>query len=788
MKKILLLWVFLIGIGCQVYAQQATIRGTIVATDQTPLTGITVGLEGTSLGASTNEKGYFELRSVSPGNYNLVATGVGYTATKKNIEVKAGKVLTLSLQLNQETQTLQEVVITADPYRATDIAALTRMSVPVRDLPQSVQAVTRTLINEQQAYRVDEALRNVAGVNVSSANVGYNFRGFTTYATEFLVNGMRGTGYPEGVSPSLANIERVEVLRGPVAILYGENAPAGNLNLVTKQPKQAFSLRSSITAGSFGLFRPQADVTGSLNKQKTLYGVAGFGYESGGRFTKNFDNQNLLLFGSLRWDITPRTSWQVNGTYNRDRATSGSAVDLPFKENDLFAVPVDFSYFPSDAKFRLQSFQIQSQLKHSFSDTWTANLWLGVSQTDVDEKLYGINDYIGVTAEDTLELFTTLSPQITRDWVANAYVQGKLHTGSIQHAVVAGIDIRLSTSEYPQGIRTYPAKSISIHTPDDLPFIPDENSPIYNFTSHENTRTLSHGVYVLQDFITITNKLKVLAGVRYSIYSNSSRADSLSYDGETFEPSEENPLDAHTLIPRLGVVYQPVASLSLYADYNKGFLPQYSNTRDIGGPFPPEITNQVELGIKKDWMQGKWTSTLAVYQINKDNVLVTDPDNSLRRRVIGQVRSKGVEVTLTGNVLPNLNMLVNYAWNKTWVTKDEPENVGKVFANSPQHLGNAWLTYQFATTILKGLKIGAGYQYSSERFMSERMLTNTTITVLPGYGRADAMASYTWKQWSLALNINNLANIRYIQNNPVYDRSYFPGTPRQWMLTAAYTL
>jgi iron complex outermembrane recepter protein len=785
-KKIITAILF-IAISIKIQAQTGTVSGIILDEDYQELQGVTVQIESLKKITTTDAAGQFIFSGIPAGSYTLSVTIIGFNSKKENITVSATGNSIITLQLNVKANTLTEVTVSArQTYIAKNSSSITRSNISIKELPQSVQAVTRVVIDEQQLYRVDDVLKNVAGVNLSSSYGTFNFRGFETNAFSFLTNGMKGSANPEGVSASLANIERVEVLRGPSSILYGENAPAGNINFVTKQPKKIATINASLTGGSFNLLRTQFDATGSLTKDKSLYFVTGFGYESGGRFTNNFDNKSLSVFANLRWDINAKTFWQFNSVYNRDRTTSNYSPDLPFKEGNLFSVPVDFNIYKNDAAFKGNSFQLQSQLQHKLSNKWNLNLLLGLSRTLADRVVYSFGDYID-PATNEIPITKSVSTMVVPDKNINAYVNGIFQMGRIKNNITTGFDFNYNKGSYPKGFQIYDAGFLNVVNPDYSPFIPAPGplAADFYYSSYELFTTKTYGFYI-QDFITISNKLKALVGLRYNIYQNKYRADSVSYNN--FETYEENPLDTKAFIPRLGLVFQATDAISIYADYNNGFTPQYANNRESGGPFKPEISNQFEVGSKIDVIKNKLNATLAFYHINKNNVLTPDLNdpNGILLTTIGQVRSKGAELTLTGNITTGLNAIINYAYNETKITKsNDPDEIGQLFNNNPKHIASLWTTYQFSGSTLKGLKIGAGYRHTSDRFIRDRKVSASNTMVLPAYNIVDVMASYKLKQFTLSANANNLFDVRYAQGS-YWSRSYFPGMPRNFLFTLAY--
>jgi iron complex outermembrane receptor protein len=767
-------------------AAPGAVRGRITDSRQEPQVGLVVRLENTAFGTTTDADGTFFLEKVPAGQYTLVVSGLGYSAQKQALVVPPGQTARLSLALDPQRQALEEVVVREGrPFEA-DATGATRTRTPIKDLPQSVQVINQATLQQQQVYRVDEALKNAAGVTESSAWGSYNFRGFDTNSQSFLTNGIKGTGNPEGVMPFLANVERVEVLRGSAALLYGEGAVGGTLNLVTKQPKKATTANARVGVGSFGLVRAQADVAGSLTADKRLYGIVGVGFENGGTFVNDNRHRTTQYFGSLRWEPGLNTSWQLNATYNRDRSTRSLAQELPQYADRLFAVSDNFNISGAEAYYRGDSYQLQSQFQQRFSANWAANLWLGYAEGHTDEIRYATRGFI---TDDAIARRQTRQRVHSPTRTANLFVTGRLGLGPTQHQLVTGLDLTYQNSNYPSGIQIRVAPNLSVRTPD-YAALNEATARVTYDSDNERFTTNTSGVYV-QDQVALGQKLKALVGVRLNHYHTTYIVDNVSYSGGAYEPYEERPDNTTAVLPRVGLVYQPSAAHSFYADYNTGFVPQYSNSPAYGGPFDPERTHQVELGWKGDLLDHRLVPTVAVYQIQKANVLNLDPDQlalgNYIYRTIGGVRSRGAEATLTGTVVPGWQVILNYSLNRTIVNESNvPEEINQDFPNAPRHLASSWTTYELQGGPLKGLQFGGGYRYTSARYSAPRNQDDDTVLRFPGYGVLDAVLAYRTHGFTLQANGNNLLGKQYVRSG--LTTSYFPGTPRSFFFSLGYSL
>lgn len=757
-------------------AQNGKIQGNISGPDRTLLSRITVSLEGSSMVTQTDEDGNFSFNNIADGNYVLVATGVGYKAKSSQVKIENGKSVFLRLELDIETATLKEVTVISK--RNTQYSnALTRSNTSLLDLPQSVQEVGRKAIDEQQLFTVDQVLKNVAGVN-QDASGALMIRGFNTNARDFLTNGLKGSAYPEGVYPLLGNIEKVEFIKGSTALLYGEGALGGNINLVTKQPKKITTVNASVGAGNLNLYRVLADVTGSINKKKSLYFLAGAAYQHGGTFTKNWDNNNFQAYGSLQWDISLNTSWQFNVNYVRDRNTSNWQPTIPVFNDDpkLFSLPDDFTFAGKDAMYHGDSYQLQSILTHRFNSNWKGQFLLGYSESRAGRKEYntwGIDPSTN-EADRSFTYQQLNNPTLT----INPYINGSFSIGKIKNTVTTGLDVTLSRSNYPNGIKQFEATKFNVFHPDYSSF--DSVGAVVYTNSRTEKFTYNTAAGYLLDQIALSSHFKALIGLRYTNYFMRYLAIN---DATGLPMYDERPERTQAFTPRAGLVYQPFKTTSFYIDYNRGFIPQYSNERKYGGPFDPETSHQFEIGYKGDYLNNRFHPTIAVYRITKKNVLTYYEDPALPEgwgyRPLQQVLSKGIELGVSGNITENIFVIANYSYNDTRVSKsDTPDDLGKRFNNSPYNLANAWLSYSFTKGGIKGLQLGAGFNYVGQR--------RAYFGNIPEYTTLDAVISYRFSRYKLQVNANNLFDKQYILNGGY--GAYTPGTPRSVLVTVSYSL
>jgi iron complex outermembrane receptor protein len=775
MKSILIISILLascILLTFKAHSQTGSIQGKITSEKGDPLTSINLSIEGTSLGAASDSNGNFLIQNIPTGEYTLVASGVGFIATKQKVKVSTNKTTDLNLQLNESTNQLSEVVVTSgNDYRQQVSSIGSRSDIPLLDLPQSAQMVTRKVLDEQNAYRVTDALRNVAGVNEGYWN-SIVFRGFETNFRQYLNNGQRGLTTGEDFSQTLANIERVEVLRGPAGALYGNGALGGTLNIISKQPKFETSRYISATIGSFDTYRVLADFTGALNSKKSLAYRLNVGYENAGRFTKNWNQKNLLIAPSILWNISNKTSIAFNGTYYWDERTNNYDPGVPLYQEDILKAPYDLNINNTDSKFKANNYSAQVNFKHAFNENWNVNLWSNFAQQNNNVNVYAF--YSPPAANGDLDRVLQRFDNDIPTFSNNLFLNGKFNTGSLSHALTVGIDTWYQDWKAPKGFAYYtvlsPAFNVLVPTYGNLT-LDDPNN--FYYSSFESYKYTTYSVYLQDQISFFDDKLKALVGLRYEKFTYDYQAKYNPGDPDFTDES-----NADVWLPRFGLVFKATPSTSIYGSYSQGFNPQTSAFRQAGGPFLPVRGSQIEFGLKNDLIKNTLSTTLAVYQITQTNVLTPVP-NTNQRQATGEIVSKGIELTVTGTIAKGWNVIANYALNNTEVTKSTiEEQIGQQFTNAPKNSGNLWTTYTFSKSVLKGLKFGIGYKGMSDR--------NTAISpnnpVLPGFGVWDAIIGYQLKGVSVNLNLNNLTDQRYFAGS-LNNAAAFYGVPRSFVLT-----
>ncbi|OKH37857.1 ferrichrome-iron receptor [[Phormidium ambiguum] IAM M-71] len=680
---------------------------------------------------------------------------------KTNITLKTGE-LTYSLNPTvQQSDPDVEILVTADRaqgYRVPNTTTGSRTDTPLRDLPFSVQVVPQELLEDRRIESVNEALRTVAGVTPDnpsySAFEGFTIRGFT--GRNIIRNGLRDdTNITSRIA--IPNIEQVEVLRGPAGALFSQGGPGGTVNIVTKKPLSTRRYHVEGTIGSFDTYGVSLDFTGPINDSKTLLYRFIAGASTTGTFIDYFDRRNYVIAPSLTWNISPTTRINFEGEYTigqqpNARGLPARGTVLPningkLPRNRFIGEPDD--ELDKNDRYALR---LGYTLEHKFSDNWQLrNAFRATLTRSPQNSLFPSNL---LDDQRTLErgLFST-EDQSQDNYIIDTNVVGTFKTGSIAHKLLFGID--LNRDVYASSSREFQLDPIDIFNP-----VYRQSRRIFVAEyPREPYISDSLGIYV-QNQIDLLPNLKILLGGRFDIVSQ--KID-FADNTESFQQDE-------AFSPRVGLVYQPIESVSLYASYSRSFLQNVGTAFD-NRLFQPERGTQYEVGVKADWLDRRLSTTLALYQINRTNVLTTDPANPNFSIQTGEQRSRGIELDIAGEILPGWKIAAGYAYTDAKITADNTYTVGNRINNVPEHAVSLWTTYEIQSGSVRGLGFGLGIFYVGER---EGDLDNSFQ--VPGYTRVDASVFYRRDNFRIGLNIENLFDVSYFETAESTLRVYY-GAP-----------
>lgn len=629
---------------------------------------------------------------------------------------------------------------------------------PLLAVPEAITVVPRSVIDEQKAFTLEQVLRNVAGV-ARQAGRGFN--------DDFLIRGFRPTEGSlvlrdqfsqaiDDLSPpaELWNVERVEVLKGPTAFLYGRSEPGGLINLVTKKPLPEARYLFEFNAGGFSLYRPAFDVTGPIpgTGGQLLYRLNGL-YENTGSFRDIVDGERVFVAPALTWRIGADTTITFQFEYQyHDRTRDTGIVALGRRPA---GIPIET--FLNDRKDRIEveTYRAGYELIHRFSEDWrvrNAVRFLRLQGSFVGTSVN--NPGSGGFATRGFGGFDNI---VNDGFAMQTDVTGRFTTGPLVHRPLVGLEL---TRDFFVGdfmTNGAPVPGINIFNPDS-----DQALPALRRAASWRIKHDTVGFY-LQEEIELFKGFRVLGGGRFDFL----------WERDEDPVTDRVRRDQHfsNFAPRAGLVYQPVPMLAFYANYSESFQPAAGSNPD-GQGFEPVSGRGYDVGVKLDPFKGRLVGTLSLYQITKQNVLNPDPTRTNFQIQSGEERSRGIEVEVAGTILPGWDVIGAYALTDARITEDtNVTRVGREKPNVPEHAASLWTRYTFQGGPLKGLSLGGGVFYVGER--PGDLLDSYR---LPEYVRFDALIGYRFRQFQAALNFQNLTNTtHYVSGGS--RTSIFPGPP-----------
>jgi iron complex outermembrane receptor protein len=664
----------------------------------------------------------------------------------------------------QEPDEEIEVIATGqaeeDGYDAEEATTATRTDTPLRDIPQSIQVVPQEVLEDQGVTRIGDALRNVSGVTIqrdrSNASDRFNIRGFDNSRT--LRNGFRSgniSGNTINISPNV--VEQIEVLKGPASVLYGQVEPGGVVNYVTKKPLNEPFYNLEFTAGSFGFVEPAIDLTGPLKEDKKLTYRFNVSYQNGGSFRDFVDSEIISIAPVISYDFSDATSLTFEYEYLESNQTFDDGLPI---DPIVFELPRErFLGEPEDFEdITTHSFYLN--LNHRFSDNIRLRSGFAAEISDTSESAFRLFELDTETNE--ISRFTSDGEFSNNNISWQTDLISEFKTGSVEHQLLAGFELA-RTDAQDESIGFFDENqplAINVINPQYGTPRPSTNT---TFSSDDTVSTLG---FYLQDQVTLLPNLKLLAGGRYDFATTESEFDEL-FEGETF--SEESEFDSEAFSPRVGLVYQPIEPISLYGSFSRSFIPNTDTTSD-GDTIEPERGTQFEVGVKGEF--GKFSTTLAAYEITKTNITRTDPDNDDFSIPIGEVKSRGIELDVAGEPLSGWNIIASLFFNDAFISEGDEDNPeDDTLINAPGSGASLWTTYEIQKGSLQGLGFGAGLFYVGD---VEAEIPNDFV--IPSYVRVDASLFYDRDNWRAQLNFKNLFDKEYFESSQNTSLIY-PGAP-----------
>ncbi|SHF42719.1 TonB-dependent receptor [Pedobacter caeni] len=786
--------VFLFLHPISLFAQKTgSVNGSIKTNDQEALPYATVTLKDTRFGSMANERGDFKFDAPS-GTYILTVTYAGYVTTEKKITVVNGQSTDAGvLIVNSAANQLREVVVAdiqKNKYSKKNTSTVARMPLSDLENPQAYSVVGKDFMQELVATDFNSAVMSVPGAvvnnGINDSGNDITLRGFITNAT--FRNGL-------AVSPrtqsDIVNVERVEVLKGPSATLFGGamSTYGGAVNTVTKKPFESFRGEVGYTTGSWGMNRLTADINTPLNKDRTAllrFNAAGFTQNS---FQDAGFNKGAAFALSMSFKTSERTTVRFDADYyapnktlnayvrNSNILTVGSIAELPGIHDRTFT--------SNDLGTKRTTLNAMAEIEHKISDHWTSRTSYQHTESGEKGSIFLVLSYLNNTQISRgirpFDVFELTSDNIQQNFV------GDFKIGQLRNRLVVGGDYlyRKTYNQYATfNTGTVAAPRYSVFMPYDevtlnatspsqsisRSTITQKDNALRSSTTAQADMNFSFSAYA-SNAINLTDWIIAMAGLRVDRYEvkrslNNGVALSNNYTQVQYSP-------------KFGLVIQPIKDvLTLFGNYSNGFT---NNQPGLGAnqeivQWKPTQAFQTEGGIKAELFEGRFSTTISYYDIKVKDVLNNLPDGTQEQN--GNQRSKGFEAEFIANPIEGLNLITGYAYNDNRYTNyisGKNNYTGNRAPWVPEHTFNFWASYKLLSGKAKGLGLGAGANYAAKAYLDQ-----ANKAIVPAFTTIGTTLFYDQPKYRVALKVNNLAN------KTSWNFYGQPQNPRQFVANVSY--
>ena len=721
----------------------------------------TQSLTGTMTTAQVLEK----LLQGSGYNYRFLDT---HTVKLEKIPVPKSDQVTLTTL----TVVAEPTESPTDHYTASNASTATKTNTPLMETPLSITVMPKAVIQDQQAVQLSDVTKNVSGV-FQGTNLGgfveqFIMRGFNTS----YVNYYDGYRFPNASGMSLANAERVEVIKGTAANLYGRVEPGGMINVVTKRPQLMPYYALQQQFGSYDLYRTTADATGAVTENGSLLYRLNLEYLTKNSFRDYGYNERTFLAPSITWKISDRDQVDVDLMYSEQNSQVDYGLPLNTLTNRPANVPISrYLGEPATDNSHSNLYNTSATYTHAFSEDWKLSAKFTYLNRNVDFSQTSplpfppfppsLNTQTGVMQRAYTRGINTID-----SYFGTVDMTGRFTTGVAKHTLLAGWDnyqLTLTEQNY-----LYPANSINIYNPIYRPINISQLQP----NDFHDGNLQWNGAYI-QDQITLFTKLHILGGGRYDWISETA---GISDKSLALASARSTSVQNGRFNPRVGLLYQPWQWLSLYGNYVESLGAANINTTPNGTILQPETAEQLEAGFKTVFFEERLSSTVAFYSLTKQNMPILKPGTFFFES-ISKARSQGIEVDVAGKITEGLSLIANYTATDALILQGK--YAGNALWNVPKNAGSVWAKYDLQQEALTGLSLGAGVYLQGQK---PGDMANSYQ--LPGYGRVDALVKYkiAAAKTTLQFNVENLLSKQYYTSslpNNIY--SINPGTPITFM-------
>ncbi|SFN34203.1 iron complex outermembrane recepter protein [Chryseobacterium oleae] len=788
-----ILLLFLVGLPLFVSAQQSErVNGKIMLSEKVPVKNALLRLVNTPYQAKTNSLGEYYFDNVPPGEYTLQVVLNDIELMREQIRIEKDVFEIPVIYPETENNVIEGITVYAfsrNKFLDRDSTSISKM--PLRNIenPQMYTSINQQILKEQLVYDMSDALKNVPGIVKMQGSAGragdgsfyYNLRGFPTRVS--MVDGVPATTNSE-IDP--ADIERIDVIKGPSGTLYGGavNSFGGLINVVTKKPKDYFGGEASYLLGSYNLNRVTADVYGPITEsRKTLFRLnAAYQYQNG--FRDSEFRKSMFVAPTFSYQVNDRLKFNLGAQIYTYEGTNTPIIFLPRTRPFIATTPDELgydwkrSYSNNDMSLKAPSINVKAEINYKISDQWTSQTLISRNYRKT-EGLYQYQFMRGNT-DNLLERNVQWQNGEGASTSVQQNFNGEFKIGKIKNKVLVGLDYlnqSMNNNLSPIVVFDYidprnptapiapPITGTYGNITRDLALqkIQTSTAPLVRNTASSNI----YGAYI-SDAVYITDRLVTLLSLRFDHYESKGQLDLV-------KNSNSGPFNQNALSPKFGLSYQIIKErLSAYANYMNGFsnlAPVAQPLADYSGDFKPQRSNQWEVGFKGNLWRNRVNFTVGYYDILVNNMLRADivsrGGTSYNVTIQdGEQRSKGIEIETILNPIQGLNIMAGYSYNDSKFVKAAANVDGRRPSSSgPANVFNSWVSYILPIQGLSGLGLGFGMNRVGEQISVDNSATGQFI--FPAYTLVNASVSLEKERYRLGFKMNNLGNAQYFAGQGV---------------------
>lgn len=767
-------------------AQQGDrIHGKIMLSEKAPVKNAVLRLVNTSYQAKTNNSGEYYFENVPPGEYTLqvVLNDIELMREPIHIQKDVYEIPAIYAPLhNNVIEGITVYAVSRNKFLDKDSTSVAKMPLKVLENPQAYTSINQQIMKEQLTYDISEVLKNVPGMVKMQGSPGrgsgdgsfyYSLRGFPTKVS--MVDGVPATTNGE-IDP--ADIERLEVIKGPSGTLYGGAVTSfgGLINVVTKKPKDYFGGEASYMMGSYNLNRVTADVYGPMTESRNMLFRLNAAYQYQNGFRDSEFRKSFFVAPTISYQVNDRLKFNLGAQIYNYEGTNTPIIFLPrtrpyFAHNpDELGFDWKKSYSNNDITLKAPSINVKAEANYRISDHWTSQTLLSRNFRKT-EGLYQYQFIRGNTSDAMLERNVQWQNSEASSTSIQQNFNGEFKIGNVKNKVLIGLDyLNQTINNNHSPIVVYDningqtlAGYANITRDLVLQKIQTSTAPLVRNNSASNL----YGAYI-SNVTYITDRLITLLSLRMDHYESKGQLN-LNTNIRTGDFNQT------AWSPKVGIVYQILKDqLSAYGNYMNGFsytAPVAQQLPDISGEMKPQMANQWEVGIKGNLWRNKINFTIGYYDILVDNIqrgsgVIRDGKEYNIVVQDGEQRSKGIEIETIMNPVQGLNIMAGYSYNHSRYEKADPAVDGRRPESAgPANVFNSWISYILPIKGLQGLGVGFGVNRVGKQITGNKTVTGQFA--FPAYTLVNASISLEKERYRLGFKMNNLGNVQYFAGQGV---------------------